>query len=100
MFHTARVYEAHLPICNGVGSFKCPLCKKEFTNARKAVNQYHYCATKYKCFRCDAKFPSTQLLEDHCIKKRPERRCKICGALFYDNSQVQKHMEKIHCDKK
>jgi hypothetical protein len=108
-FTTTEELTSHIFIVHeGKTIIKCTISDMHFKRKdtlKEHIYSVHETATKsiHKCEICNKHFHSKYLLRHHMISvhdKKESFPCKICGSCFKYENKLEKHIERIHEDKK
>ncbi|XP_055598810.1 zinc finger protein 665-like [Uranotaenia lowii] len=101
--HTKRALVKHIALNHG-GHYKCKYCEKTFFQEKTCYlhTKTHHSEQMhnlYDCIKCDKKYSSKALLEDHFSKDhlgKPRYECEFCGQQFFMRALYYKHRKTAH----
>lgn len=81
--------------------FKCSICDRGFDDEREMLThegKHSSCTTRYSCAKCNEKFSTRILLQNHYnsdLNSCSPRKCNICSREFVHSNHLRRHMS-IH----
>lgn len=93
-FKKKHQLQAHMYVHNGIKSFRCPHCDKEFVTLHDKKKHMRNHKT-YSCEYCDIKFNRwTELTSHKRYEHQAEYICHDCGKLYRERSHIIRHLKK------
>ena len=81
--------------CSQLKPFKCPECDACYSNQRTLTHhceRVHGHPSRFPCKKCNKRFPTRRLLQEHMDSHRGERyRCNICDLSFTTSKGLRRH---------
>ena len=80
-------------------TFTCHICDKTFKRKHHFAQHlviHESNSDNYGCKFCESKFKHKRSLNEHMRVHLVPIKCKLCSKVFYSNSNLQRHVKRIH----